>query len=125
MSALVQLHTFLGWWVAAATGLVGLWGVGMAIARRSPGRAFNRAVGAVIVAMIVQVLLGLLALNLTATKLPGSQHVFYGVLVLFTFSFAYIYRATLRRRPALYIGLLLLFVMGLGIRGISTFGVSF
>ena len=125
MSVLVQLHTSLGWWVAAVTGLVGLWGVGLTIARRPPGRAFHRAVGAVIAAMTVQVLLGLVALNLTTTRLAGSQHVFYGVLVLFTFSFAYIYRATLRRRPALYIGLLLLFVMGLGIRGISTFGVSF
>lgn len=125
MSALVQLHTSLGWWVAGATGLVGLWGVGLAIVRRPPGRAFNRAVGTVIGAMTVQVLLGLAALNLTTTRLAGSQHIFYGVLVLFTFSFAYIYRATLRRRPALYIGLLLLFVMGLGIRGISTFGASF
>lgn len=125
MSSLVQLHTTLGWWVAGATGLVGLWGVVLAIGRRPPGRAFHSMVGAAIVAMTGQVLLGLLALNLAATRAPGSQHIFYGVLVLFTFAFAYIYRATLRRRPALYIGLLLLFVMGLGIRGIQTFGGSF
>ena len=125
MPALVQLHTTLGWWVVGATGLVGLWGVVLAIIRRPPGRAFNTAAATVIVVMIGQVILGLVALNLTTTRLPGSQHIFYGVLVLFTFAFAYIYRATLRRRPALYIGLLLLFVMGLAIRGISTFGVSF
>ena len=125
MIFLVQLHTLLGWWVAGVTGLVGLWGIMLAIARRPPGRVFNRAVGTVIGAMTGQVLLGLLALNLTTTRAPGSQHIFYGVLVLFTFAFAYIYRATLRRRPALYIGLLLLFVMGLGIRGIQTFGGSF
>ncbi|MCQ3804328.1 MAG: hypothetical protein OXC98_00895 [bacterium] len=125
MRTLVQLHTSLGWWVATATGLVGLWGVALAIMRRPPGRSFNRAVGAVIVSMTGQVLLGLVALNLAGTRLAGSQHVFYGVLVLFTFAFAYIYRETLRRRPALYVGLLLLFVMGLGIRGISTFGGSF
>lgn len=125
MSTLVQLHTTLGWWVACATGLVGLWGVVLAIARRRPGRAFHSMVGAVIVAMTGQVLLGLLALNLTTTREPGSQHIFYGVLVLFTFAFAYIYRETLRRRPGLYVGLLLLFVMGLGIRGIQTFGGSF
>ncbi len=111
--------------MVGATGLVGLWGVVLAILRRPPGRAFHAAAATVIVAMIGQVILGLAALNLTTTRLPGSQHIFYGVLVLFTFAFAYIYRATLRRRPALYIGLLLLFVMGLGIRGISTFGVSF
>ena len=125
MLTLVQLHTSLGWWVAGATGLVGLWGIGLAILRRRPGRAFNRAVGLAIAAMTGQVLLGLAALNLPDARLPGSQHIFYGVLVLFTFAFAYIYRTTLRRRPALYAGLLLLFVMGLGIRGISTFGGSF
>ena len=125
MATLVQLHTTLGWWVAGATGLVGLWGVILAIIRRPPGRAFHWTVGTAIAAMTGQVLLGLLALNLTTTRAPGSQHIFYGVLVLFTFAFAYIYRATLRRRPALYIGLLLLFVMGLGIRGIQTFGGSF
>lgn len=111
--------------MAGATGLVGLWGIGLAILRRRPGRAFNRAVGLAIAAMTGQVLLGLAALNLPDARLPGSQHIFYGVLVLFTFAFAYIYRTTLRRRPALYAGLLLLFVMGLGIRGISTFGGSF
>lgn len=125
MAALVQLHTALGWWVAGVTGLVGLLGLVLAILRRPPGRAFHWAVGVVISAMTGQVLLGLLALNLTATREPGSQHIFYGVLVLFTFAFAYIYRETLRRRPALYLGLLLLFVMGLGIRGIQTFGGSF
>ncbi len=125
MSTLVQLHVWLGWWAAAATGLVGLWGLALALTRRPAGRFFNRAVGGVIIVMTAQVILGLVALNLATTRPPGSQHIFYGVLVLFTFAFAYIYRETFRRRPALYIGLLLLFVMGLGIRGISTFGGSF
>jgi hypothetical protein len=56
---------------------------------------------------------------------PGNQHVFYGVVIAVTFAFAYIYRAQFRKRPALYYGLLLLFTMGLGIRGIMTFGESF
>ncbi len=122
---MVQLHTWLGWWAAGATGLVGLWGLTLALTARPPGRFYNRAVGAVVTVMTTQVVLGLVALNLATTRPPGSQHIFYGVLVLFSFAFAYIYRETLRRRPALYMGLLLLFVMGLGIRGISTFGGSF
>ena len=125
MSALVQLHVSLSWWAAGFVGLVGLWGLTLAIVRRPPGRLFNQAVGVAVIVMTAQVGLGLVALNLTTTRLPGSQHIFYGVLVLFTFAFAYIYRGTFRRRAALYIGLLLLFVMGLGIRGISTFGGSF
>jgi hypothetical protein len=51
--------------------------------------------------------------------------VFYGVVIAVTFSFAYIYRAQFRKRPALYYGLLLLFTMGLSIRGILTFGGDF
>lgn len=125
MSTLVQVHVWVGWWVAGATGLVGLWGVGLAVMRKAPGRTFNRLAGVAIAAMTGQVILGLAALNLATVRPPGSQHIFYGVLVLFTFAFAYIYRTTFRRRPALYMGLLLLFVMGLGIRGISTFGGSF
>lgn len=125
MSVLVEFHVWFGWWAAGFCGLVGAWGLALAIARRPPGRSFNRLVGAAIIVMTVQVLAGLVALNLSATRPPGSQHIFYGVLVLFTFAFAYIYRSTFRRRPAMYVGLLLLFVMGLGMRGISTFGGSF
>ena len=36
--------------------------------------------------------------------------------MMFTFAFTYIFRASLARRPALLWGLVLLFVMGLGIR---------
>jgi hypothetical protein len=51
--------------------------------------------------------------------------VFYGVLIAVTFSFAYVYRAQFRKSPALYYGLLLLFAMGLAIRGMTTVGVDF
>ena len=75
-------------------------------------------------AVIVQVLLGLGSMNIE-DKNPGNQHVFYGVVISFTLGFAYIYRAQFRKRPALYYGLLMMFLMGLGIRGIMTFGQSF
>jgi hypothetical protein len=51
--------------------------------------------------------------------------VFYGVLIAVTFSFAYVYRAQLRKRPAYYYGLLLLFAMGLALRAVATVGVGF
>jgi hypothetical protein len=47
------------------------------------------------------------------------------VVTSITLAFAYIYRAQFSKRPALYYGLLMLFLMGLGIRGIMTFGKSF
>ncbi len=74
--------------------------------------------------MLAQVGLGVALLSTTELD-PGDQHTFYGFVIAFTFSFAYIYRAQFRKRPALAYGLLLLFAMGLGLRGIATFGVNF
>lgn len=100
------------------TGAVGLWGVGIAIVRRRPGRAFAIATGIAITAMLVQVAAGVI---LYAQGLrPGNGfHVFYGIVIAVTFTIAYVYRAQLARRPALGYGLLLLFVMGLGLRAWS------
>jgi hypothetical protein len=92
--------------------------------RETIPREFYWAVGAAVVGLLGQVVIGVAAMSISGTD-PGNQHVFYGVLIAVTFTFAYIYRAQLRKRPALYYGLLLLFAMGLGIRGIMTFGQSF
>lgn len=104
--------------------LAGLFGIALSILHRPPGRLFWLALALAVGALILQVLLGLGSMNLEE-KNPGNQHVFYGVVISFTLGFAYIYRAQFRRRPALYYGLLMLFLMGLGIRGIMTFGQSF
>ena len=119
-----DFHSIWGWITVGICGLAGLLGVGMAIFKRLPGRVFWWVIGIAVTAVIGQVALGLAAMNLEQTN-PGNQHVFYGVVVSFTLAFAYIYRAQLAKRPALYYGLLMLFVMGLGIRGIMTFGQSF
>ena len=92
--------------------------------RESVPRAFYWAVGVAIVSLLAQVVVGVVVMQTQAID-PGDQHVFYGVLIAVTFSFAYIYRAQFRERPALYYGLLLLFAMGLGIRGMMTIGVGF
>lgn len=92
--------------------------------RETVPKAFYWSVGLAIVGLIVQIVLGVVAMSLDDID-PGNQHVFYGVVIAVTFSFTYIYRAQFRKRPALYYGLLLLFTMGLGIRGIMTFGQSF
>lgn len=103
----------------ALNGLVGLWGVGLAIRSRFPGRAFGVGRTAAILAMLIQVGAGFVLFQRGFR--PASIHMFYGFVILFTFTFAYIYRAQLDRRPALSYGLLLLFVMGLGIRAWQSF----
>lgn len=119
-----DIHSVFGWVAVGICGLTGLFGVALATLHRPPGRTFRIAFGLAVGALIVQVVLGLASMNLEDRD-PGNQHVFYGVVISFTLAFAYIYRAQIRKRPALYSGLLMLFLMGLGIRGIMTFGHSF
>lgn len=91
--------------------------------RRTVPKAYYWAIGVAVIGLLTQIVIGVILFSQGVD--PGNQHVFYGVVIAVTFSFAYIYRAQFRRRPTLYYGLLLLFTMGLGIRGIMTFGSSF
>lgn len=118
-----SVHTSWGEIAVAVSGIVGLWGVLISRRERVP-KAFYWAVAVAIASLLVQVTLGVAVMSTEDTD-PGNQHVFYGVLIAITFAFTYIYRTQFRKRPALYYGILLLFTMGLGIRGIMTFGNSF
>jgi heme A synthase len=103
--------------------LTGIWG--LVLSRRPVSRRpFRIAIAVAVASVLLQVVLGVLTITIDEAQ-AGNQHVFYGIVVSFTLAFAYIYRAQLARRPNLSYGLLLLFVMGLGIRGIMTFGKSF
>jgi hypothetical protein len=118
-----SFHDLFGQVAAGINGVVGLWGV--VLSRRDDvPRAFYWAVGIAIASSLAQIVVGVALMSAEDID-PGDQHVFYGALIAVTFTFAYIYRAQFRKRPALYYGLLLLFTMGLGIRGIMTFGVDF
>ena len=117
-----EFHTIWGYAAVGISGVVGLWGVLMS-RRQSAPKSFYYAVGLAIAALLIQVGVGVVVAGSGVD--PGNQHVFYGVLIAVTFSFAYIYRAQFRKRPTFYYGLLLLFTMGLGIRGILTFGGNF
>lgn len=111
-----------GFIAAGFSGVIGLWGVLMA-RREKISKAFYWAVGVAIAGLLTQIVIGVYVMSRGVD--PGNQHVFYGIVIAVTFTFVYIYRAQFRKRPALYYGLLLLFTMGLGIRGIMTFGGNF
>ena len=116
------LHATWGYVAVVLNGVIGLWGVLMARRSEVPD-LFYWGVGIAVTALLAQVLLG--AYLLSQGSEPGDQHTFYGVVIAVTFTFVYLYRSQFRKRPALYYGLLLLFTMGLGIRGIMTFGHNF
>lgn len=104
-----------------STGLVGVWGLVLAWQKRQPTSLFDRAVAVATAIMLVQVGAGVWLWG--EGRRPGDGfHVFYGVVIAITFSLAYVYRSTLARRPALSYGLLMLFVMGLGLRAWANVG---
>ena len=120
---MVTWHTWLGWVAVGVCGASGVLGLVYHFAKRGPDRFFKAAAGLAVIVMVVQVGLGLLLF--ARDYEPGSIHMFYGFVILLTLTFVYIYRVQFERRPALYWGLVLLFMMGLGLRGISNFGQSF
>jgi hypothetical protein len=116
------VHGAWAYAAVTATGLVGAWGLGLAVAKRQPGRIFRLSVGFAVAVMVMQVAFGLVLLQ--QGEEPGDDfHVFYGVVILFVFAFAYIFRAQISRRPAVVWGILLLFVMDLGLRAWANVGV--
>jgi CDP-diglyceride synthetase len=103
-------------WVAViTTGAVGLWGLILAAAKREAPPLFRYARWVAFGAMAVQVSAGLI-LYAQGLRPTNDFHIFYGIVIVFTFAIAYVYRAQLDRRPELAYGLLLLFIMGLGLR---------
>ena len=118
--SVLELHGSWFWVAVVSNGVVGLAGLGSHFTKRDPGVWFLWARGAAIVAMLFQVTLGLILYSRDFR--PDAIHMFYGFVILFTFAFAYIYRPTMARKPALSYGLLLLFVMGLGLRAYANVG---
>ena len=96
-------------------GLVGAWGLVLALMKRDLGKPFTIARTVAIVAILVQVGAGVVLYS-NGLRPGNSFHVFYGVVIAVTLTLAYLYRSSMARRPALTYGILLLFVMGLGLR---------
>ena len=118
---MLAFHQNWFWVAVVSTGLVGAWGLVLAVMKRSAPRWFVHARWVAIVCMGLQVGAGLVLYSRGLRPVNGF-HVFYGIVIVFTFAFAYIYRLQLERRPELGYGLLLLFVMGLGFRAWSNVG---
>jgi hypothetical protein len=118
------LHRAVGWYVVGSMALLGAWALILAMLKKTPGRAYWVAFGVGVTGVLAQVGMGTWALSVDDVD-PGNQHVFYGIVSVFTLAFAYIYRLQLAKRPALSYALLCLFLMGLGIRAIGNFGQSF
>jgi len=117
---IASFHSVWGWVVVGVDLAAGIYGIGLAVLRKSPGVVFHSAMAVAISVSVVQVAAGLMLYG--AGERPGGFHLFYGVLMLVAVSFVYVYRSEMNKKnPALRWGLFALFLMGLGLRAISTF----
>lgn len=113
-----SLHANWFYVAVITNGLAGLWGLVLVLLKRPTTRLFDWVVGIAVVAMLLQVGFGLILYS-QGWRPANEFHLFYGFVILFAFTFAYIYRSQFEKRPALAWGLTLLFVMGLGLRAWS------
>jgi hypothetical protein len=118
-----EIHGIGAYAAIVVAGVGGLSGLGLAARKRAPGRSFTIITWAATALMLVQGALGLILYS--GDGEPGSIHLFYGMLVAVALAFSYIYRIQFDRRPALAWGLLLLFLMGAGLRALANVGESF
>lgn len=115
MSTVLRFHQEWFYVAVVTTGLVGLCGLVLAVMKREPGRWFGYARAVAITAMLIQIGAGVILYS-NDLRPGNSFHIFYGVVIAVTLTLAYVYRSTMAKRPALTYGILLLFVMGLGLR---------
>lgn len=121
LAEILRFHQNWFYVAVIACGLVGMWGLILAVMKRQPGRAFSIARGVAIATILIQVAAGVYLYSNDVR--PGNAfHVFYGVVIVVTLTLAYLYRSAMAKRPALTYGILLLFVMGLGLRAWANVG---
>jgi CDP-diglyceride synthetase len=115
LGTVLEFHQKWFYIAVVACGIVGVWGLALALMKRDLNRAFTIARAGAIIAILVQVGAGVVLYS-NDIRPGNSFHVFYGVVIAITLTLAYLYRSTMARKPALTYGILLLFVMGLGLR---------
>lgn len=115
LNTVVRFHQQWFYVAVVSCGLVGAWGLVLGLMKRDLNKAFVMARAVAIIAILVQVGAGVVLYS-NGIRPGNSFHVFYGVVIAITLTLAYLYRSTMARKPALAYGILLLFVMGLGLR---------
>lgn len=115
LAHVLSFHQTWFWVAVVSCGIVGAWGLVLAVMKKQPPKAFDIARAVAIATMLIQVGAGVYLYS-NGVRPGNAFHVFYGVVIVITFTLAYLYRSTMAKRPALTYSILLLFVMGLGLR---------
>jgi hypothetical protein len=113
-------HLVVGWFIVGSFGLLSLWGLVTWIIRRGPGRAFWWLVAAVQVALIVQLVGGVILLLLGGRR--PILHYAYGVVfpLLVLLGAHWIAREVLPERPWAAFAVASFIACGLTLRALTT-----
>ncbi|MEC7820763.1 MAG: hypothetical protein VYD26_05270 [Actinomycetota bacterium] len=113
-------HSTWAWISIYLSGFTGLLLLYYFLANKQKNNITDYLVKLSIISILIQISAGLYLFGVGVN--PGSFHLFYGVVILFTLTFLYIYRDDMNKKPELFWGLAILFIMGLAIRAVLTFG---
>ncbi len=113
-------HSTWAWVSIYLSGFTGLLLLFYFLANREKTFFIDYLIKLSIISILIQISAGLMLFGLGVD--PGSFHLFYGVVILFTLTFIYIYKDDMNKKPELFWGLGILFLMGLAIRAVLTFG---
>jgi hypothetical protein len=113
-------HNIWAWVSIYLTGFTGLLLIGFFLANKKKNYLIDYLIKLSVISILIQISAGLYLFGIGVD--PGSFHLFYGVVILFTLIFIYIYRYDMNKKPELFWGLAVLFIMGLGVRAVLTFG---
>ena len=113
-------HTTWAWVSIYLSGFTGLLLIGFFLANKPKNYFLDYLIKLSVISILIQISAGLYLYGIGID--PGSFHLFYGVVILFTLTFMYIYKVDINKKPELLWGLSILFIMGLAIRAYLTFG---
>ncbi|MBV9543996.1 MAG: hypothetical protein JOY61_06430 [Chloroflexi bacterium] len=121
MNGVVAAHQQVAIVVVLYFAALGIWGLVLALIRRPFGSAYRGALIIGFVLGVVQALIGM-SLFLTGLRPRDDLHYLYGLSVIVALPLVQQYISTRRWSRVLTYGLASLFIMGLGIRAITTGG---
>ena len=113
-------HSVWAWVSIYLTGFTGLLLIFFFLANKKKNYLIDYLIKLSVISILIQISAGLYLFGIGVD--PGSFHLFYGVVILFTLIFVYIYRSDMNKKPELFWGLSVLLIMGLAIRAVLTFG---
>jgi hypothetical protein len=118
VTALLRFHRAWAWVAIVGNGLAGLLALAAWRSARLRGRHVWIAAALAEVAILVQVVTGVVLVSDHHRFTPPRFHMFYGFVAILAVGLIYSYRQQLRHRLYLLYGFGGLFIMGLGIRAL-------